>query len=73
MFEPPSETNWCYTHTFHEIYAQEYAAGYKGAQEGLSLEDNPNKESGHERDTTLEDELHYWWYKGFTDYDWNTK
>lgn len=34
---------------------------------GEAEEGNPYKLSGHERDTTWEDECHYQWWSGFID------
>ncbi len=51
-----------------DIYDEDYDAGYQTAQNGGRAEDNPNRLSGHERDTTYEDEAHYQWYRGFEDF-----
>ena len=45
-----------------------YTEGYDAAIAGKTLDDNPHKESGHERDTTFEDEAHFRWYQGWCDY-----
>ncbi len=66
-FNPPSKTNWCYSSRFDENFAKEYINGFNACNEGKELRDNPHKESKHERDTTYEDELHYWWYSGYLD------
>jgi hypothetical protein len=42
-----------------------FEAGKRAAIAGLKLADNPYKESGHERETTPEDELYYQWFTGF--------
>ena len=44
---------------FQEAYRQGYQAGREGGGKK-----NPYPESGHERETTYEDELHYQWYSG---------
>lgn len=46
-------------------YKKAYDLGYQAASSGLSEKDNPYPTSGHERDTTFDDELHYQWYSGF--------
>lgn len=48
-------------------YAEAYRAGYLAGKSGDELEDNPYPGSGHERDTTFEDELQYQWQSGFMD------
>lgn len=67
-FDPPTSANWVYTHPLDEEYPLAYIAGYQAALDGLSLEMNPHKESGHERETTFTDELHFWWYSGWSSY-----
>jgi hypothetical protein len=42
-----------------------FEAGKRAARDGKTIEDNPYKESGHERETTYADELHYQWFTGF--------
>ena len=71
MYEPPSQNNWVCTHHFDAEYALAYHNGYNAAKDGLSLKNNPYKPSGHERETTYNDELHYWWYSGFIDCEQN--
>lgn len=44
-----------------------YDAGREAAGEGRTEDDNPHQPSGHERDTTFDDELHFNWYQGFWD------
>lgn len=68
MYNPPSKSHWVSSHSFQQEYADEYDAGFKAAADGKSLDDNPNELSGHERDTTYSDELHYWWYVGFSNF-----
>jgi len=65
MYDPPSPTNWYYTHPFDSIYAESYNAGYRAFKEGKKEDENPWPPSGHERDTNLNDELGYWWFCGF--------
>lgn len=55
--------------SFFESYAESYTAGYNAAKNGGKESDNPHKESGHPRDTTYDDELHYWWSSGFNDFE----
>lgn len=69
MFDPPQEDKWYSTDFFDESYVEEYKKGYEHHQNGGRESDNPHRPSGHERDTTYEDELHYWWYKGFNDFE----
>lgn len=68
MYNPPSKTNWYSVGFFNESYARAYNEGYMAAK-NKSPENNPYKPSGHERDTTFYDEMNYYWYKGFEDYD----
>jgi hypothetical protein len=42
-----------------------FEAGKRAAREGKCVNDNPYQPSGHERETTHEDELHYQWFSGF--------
>jgi hypothetical protein len=63
-YNPPSETNWVYTHPFHPMYAKAYIEGFMAAKCGQPESDNLYPTSGNERDTTLSDELHFWWYVG---------
>lgn len=68
MYEPPSESEWNYTHFFDASYKEAYDEGYEAAK---SLEEEsscPYRESGHERDTTYQDELRYWWLNGYVDF-----
>lgn len=67
-YDPPSETRWVYTHRFDESYAKAYEYGFDAAAEGKTLKDNPYKHSTHERQTTYDDELSYWWYSGHEAY-----
>ncbi len=67
-YSPPSETNWVSVGHFYEWYAEAYNEGFLAAALGGKETDNPHKESGYERDGTLEDELNYHWYSGFWDY-----
>jgi hypothetical protein len=50
------------------MFKKVYDAGYNAAKSGLSPTENPYKPSGHERDTTLDDELHMEWETGYEDY-----
>lgn len=68
MFDPPTKENWVNTGYCHSVYTETYTEGYEAAKSGLELSDNPYKESGHERDTTYEDEMNYYWYCGFSDF-----
>jgi len=64
---PPSKDDWYYTHPFRDRYAEAYQEGWVAARS--ALHDNPYKPSGYERDSTYDDELHYWWYKGHSDWE----
>ena len=44
----------------------EYLEGYKQGRAELKY-NNPYKPSGHERDTTCEDEWHYRFWRGYED------
>ena len=48
---------------YKKIYKQGYLAGVDGKGKGS----NPYKQSGHERDTKHEDELHIAWFNGWLD------
>jgi hypothetical protein len=69
MFDPPREDKWYSTDFFDETYVEAYKKGYEHHSNGGRESDNPHELSGHERDTTYSDELHYWWYKGFNDFE----
>lgn len=51
-----------------DIFTQAYDDGYSAASQGQSENSNPHKPSGHERDSTIVDEQHYYWYLGWMDY-----
>ena len=73
MYNPPSKReNWKNDYRFHqcsiEYFDKIYNEGYHAAENGKKLKNNPHKSSGHERDTTFDDEKHYWWDEGFDDY-----
>lgn len=65
MYDPPNKKEW----GFSEIFVEAYHLGYEAARAGKDAEDNPYTPSGHERDTTFEDELYYHWYVGFSDFE----
>lgn len=44
-------------------YYAGFVCGYNGGKDS----ENPYKPSGHERDTTYEDQLHFRWYVGQSD------
>lgn len=67
-YDPPSPTKWYYTHTFDKEYKEMYDKGYNDAKEGKEYTE-PHKPSNHERDTTYEDELNYWYYSGYYSYE----
>lgn len=67
-YNPPSKDNWHYTGWFSESYKEYYDKGYNEAKEGKEYKE-PFKDSGHERDTTYGDELNYWYYKGYYNYE----
>lgn len=69
MYDPPSLKNWVYKHYYSNSYKIAYDRGYIAAQNKLKLQDNPYKESFHERETTFNDELNYWWYVGWCDFN----
>lgn len=47
------------------IYEEEFVEGFHAFFKGLKEDDNPYKESGHERDTTYQDYCHQEWYSGY--------
>jgi len=50
-----------------ELLKEAYDNGYEAYRKGKSENDNPYKQSGHERDTTFDDERHFQWTVGFWD------
>lgn len=60
MFDPPNEEG---------RFRDAYLLGWEAAKRGWRLDKNPYTPSGHERDTTFEDELHYQWYRGHEDFE----
>lgn len=50
-----------------EYLVEPYDEGRAAYREGRREDDNPYKPSGHERDTTYEDERHQAWLLGFWD------
>ena len=52
-----------------EYQQRAFNEGYEACSKGKTLDDNPYEPSGHERDTTFEDELHFQWYSGFNEAD----
>lgn len=70
MYDPPTKKNWVRTGRFSKEHRIAYDKGYEDAKAGKQYL-NPYKESGHERDTTFEDELNYYYYVGY--YDENDK
>lgn len=48
-----------------DYFQQAEEEGRKAALAGATESDNPYEESGHERDTTFDDECHYRWWRGF--------
>lgn len=69
MYNPPSKDNWVMVAGFMPCYAEAYDAGYAAARAGLPESANPHKPSGHERDLSWDDEMHYWWYSGWMDHE----
>ncbi len=65
MYDPPSPDNWHNTHSWVPDYKRAYEDGYFAAANGKPQNDNPFTPSGHERETTHNDELNYWWYSGW--------
>jgi hypothetical protein len=46
-------------------YRAAWEAGQKARADGQTDDANPYTPSGHERDTTFEDECHYQWWSGY--------
>ncbi len=59
MYEPPEKEDDPFG-----FFKEAYDAGYNAALEGKKYK-NPYKLSGHERDTTFDDELHQQFYNGY--------
>lgn len=55
---------WIFSDSFKEMYDR----GYNEAREGKEYNE-PYEYSGHERDTTYNDQLNYWYYSGYYDYE----
>lgn len=51
----------------YDPFKKAYNQGKRAGKRGKSLDANPYKPSGHERDTTFDDECHYQWYPGWID------
>jgi hypothetical protein len=63
-YEPPTEDDsfsW-------ETYKKYYDKGFNDAKNGLDYHEL-FKPSGHERDTTWEDEMNYWYYSGWSAFE----
>ncbi len=60
MYDPPTYDD--------DVAKRAYVEGYECASMNGLILYCPYEESGHERDTTTEDELCYQWRKGFMDY-----
>lgn len=52
-----------------DIYTKAYDEGYEAASKGIKEDQNPYKPSGHERDTTIEDNQYYYWWLGWMDWE----
>jgi len=65
MYDPPDKKE----SGFSEMFVEAYHLGYEAAKNDELVDDNPYVLSGHERDTTFEDELHYHWYVGYSDFE----
>lgn len=65
MYDPPKKDDVYY---FMDSYKTAYDEGYNAAKDGKPENDNPYEESNHPRDTTYNDEMHYWWYVGYSHY-----
>ena len=52
-----------------EDYKKAYDNGYNAAKSGLNLDDNPYPLSGHPRDMDFNDNRHFHWYSGWSDYN----
>jgi hypothetical protein len=48
-----------------EQYEAEYQVGREACLSGMSEDDNPHEPSGHPRDSTHADELHFHWWRGY--------
>ena len=48
-----------------DSFREAYNEGREARRLGLNEDDNPYPPSGHERDTTFMDEMHYHWYCGW--------
>lgn len=68
-YEPPSRANWAMDWQYDRLFAEAYTRGYQACHNGISAANNPYTPSGHERDTTYDDELHQWWWRGWNDRD----
>lgn len=64
MYNPPSKENWYSTGYFDDTYKEYYDLGYNAKEYK-----EPFEPSGHERDTTYHDELNYWYYVGYYDFE----
>lgn len=67
MYNPPSKINWVHVGSFLESYKEYYDIGYNASKDNKEYEE-PFEPSKHERDTSYTDELNFWYYCGY--YDW---
>ena len=58
-YDPPTERDYSYL----EPYLEAYDLGHKAYTAGVKEGKNPYKSSGHERDTTMEDDERYEWWR----------
>ena len=68
MYDPPQKEDYSEHENFdYSMQLKAYNEGHEAYFTGCDINDNPYKPSGHERDTTFSDELHYKWYVGYVD------
>jgi hypothetical protein len=58
-YEPPNPREW-----WGELKLDAYNEGYYAGRLGAEEDDNPYNPSGHERDTTMDDEQYWAWGRG---------
>lgn len=54
-----------YHDDWDDSWHDDFVNGFRAQLAGLKQADNPHKPSGHERDTSYEDEAHFQWYRGY--------
>ena len=63
----PTE-NWVSTGLPSLYHNEAYMEGWLAAMRGFTDGSNPYELSGHERDTSFMNELHYQWMRGYDDF-----